>query len=105
MAYPEPAFLMHKALTQLAMEARQRLASLEAGAPEREFYVGVMTAAEDLSRTGHAVPRKIDHESMLFREGYLQVSNLVAAAVGHAPSRLPLPTPPLDAPATPQRRL
>ncbi len=89
----EPPFIMHTALRRLAEEARQRLAALEPNAEERDFYVGVMTAAEDLSRTGHAAPRPLRNESRQFRDGYLEVSNLVTAAAGHAPSRLPLPTP------------
>ncbi len=93
MAYQEPPLIMNRALRQLAEEARHRLASLDAHAPERDFYLGVMTAAEDLSRPGHATVRPIDHESVLFRDGYLEVSNLVGAAAGHTPSRLPLPTP------------
>lgn len=93
MTVPEPPVVMHTALHRLAEEARQRLAALEPRAPEREFYVGVMTAADDLARTGRAAVRPVDHESPAFRDGYLQVSNLVAAAVGHVPSRFPLPTP------------
>ena len=89
----EPAFIMHSALRRLADEARQRLAGLEPHAEEREFYLGVIAAAEDLSRAGHAAPRPIGHHSRQFRDGYLEVSNLVGAAAGHTPSRLPLPTP------------
>lgn len=89
----EPPFIMHAALRRLAEEARQRLAALEPNAEERDFYVGVMTAAEDLARSGHAVPRPLGNESRQFRDGYLEVSSLVGAAAGHAPSRLPLPTP------------
>lgn len=92
----EPPVLMRSALRHLAEEARQRLALLEAGAPERAFYVGVMTAAEDLAR--HGTARPLSHEKPAFREGYMQVVNLVGAAAGHPPSRLPLPTP---APARP----
>ncbi len=90
---PEHPIVMSNALRRLAEEARQRLASLAADDPERSFYVGVMTAAEDLSRTGRISPRPLEHEPAPFREGYLEVSNLAAAAVGHVPSRLPLPTP------------
>lgn len=89
----EPAFVMHTALRRLAEEARQRLAALEPDAAERDFYVGVMTAAEDLARTGHGAPRTLRNESPQFRDGYLDVTNMVGAAAGHAPSRLPLPTP------------
>lgn len=89
----EPPVLMHMALRRLAEEARQRLAGLESSAGERDFYVGVMTAAEDLARTGHAEVRSLRNESPAFREGYLEVSNLVGAAVGRTPLRLPLPTP------------
>ncbi len=93
MTVPEPPVVMHAALRRLAEEARQRLAALEPKAQEREFYVGVMTAAEDLARTGRAAVRPVERESRAFRDGYLEVSNLVAAAAGHVPSRFPLPTP------------
>ncbi len=91
MVYNEPPVVMKSALRHLAEDARQRLASLEAGAPERYFYVGVMTAAEDLSR--HGTVRPLSHETPAFREGYLEVADMVSAAAGHPPSRLPLPTP------------
>ena len=93
MTHQEPPVVMHAALRQLAEEARHRLAALEPRAPEREFFVGVMTAAEDLSRPGHTVMRPLGHESPSFREGYLEVADLVGAAAGHTPPRLPLPTP------------
>ncbi len=89
----EPPFILHTALRRLHEEARQRLAALEPGAEERDFYVGVMAATDDLARTGHAAPRPLGHESRDFRDGYLEVTNMVSAAAGHTPSRLPLPTP------------
>lgn len=91
MAQNEPPVIMHSALRRLAEEARQRAASLEAAAPEHDFYVGVITAAEDLSRHGNVRP--LTHEKPQFRDGYLAVANMVAAGSGHTPSRLPLPTP------------
>jgi hypothetical protein len=89
--YGEHAVLMRTALRRLAEEARHRLASLEPEGREHDFYVGVMMAAEDLARRGSV--RSVSQESPSFREGYLQVTDLVAAAAGHTPSRLPLPTP------------
>jgi len=81
------------ALRQLAEEARQRLAVLEAQAPERDFYVGVMTAAEDIARSGGVASRPGHRDSPAFRDGYLKVSSLVGAASGHVPHRFPLPVP------------
>jgi hypothetical protein len=61
--------------------------------PERDFYLGVETAAADLCRVHHPPIRSLVHESASFRDGYLEVMALNAAATGHSPVRFPLPTP------------
>ena len=89
----EPVGIRRNALRQLAEEARQRLAAMDAHAAERDFFLGVQMAAEDLCRSDHAPARSLDHESPAFKDGYLEVSAINAAASGHTPLRLPLPTP------------
>lgn len=92
----EPQFIIRDALRRLAEEARQRAGALPTGTAEHDFYVGVITAAQDLAGP---VPSKAANWSALrdrsaaFRDGYLKVSNMAGAAVGHAPPRFPLPTP------------
>ncbi len=93
---PEPAVIVREALRRLAEEARMRAAALSVGTADHDFYVGVLTAARDLSGP---VPSRAASASALrdrspaFRDGYLKVSNMAGAAAGHAPTRFPLPTP------------
>ena len=93
---PEPAVIAREALRRLAEEARQRAATVQVGTPEHDFYVGVLSAARDLSGpapSNAARPSALRDRTPAFRDGYLKVSNMAAAAVGHAPSRFPFPTP------------
>ncbi len=93
---PEPAVIAREALRRLAEEARQRAATVGVGTAEHDFYVGVLSAARDLSgpaRSNVASASALRDRPPSFRDGYLKVSNMAAAAVGHAPTRFPLPTP------------
>lgn len=92
----EPPYILHEALRRLAEEARLRAGALPVGTTEHDFYVGVITAAQDLAGP---VPSRAADRSVLkdrspaFRDGYLKVSSMAGAAIGHAPPRFPLPTP------------
>lgn len=93
---PEPPVIVRDALRRLAEEARQRAAALNVGSSEHDFYAGVLNAARDLSGpagSDAARASALRDRSPAFRDGYLKVSNMAAAAAGHAPSRFPLPTP------------
>jgi hypothetical protein len=79
--------------------ARSQRATLPMTSPERQFYLGVEAAAEEvvhpeLGATGSA--DRLDRHPFAFREGYLRASNLLAAAATAAepPQHLPLPEPP-----------
>ncbi len=88
--------IMRDALRRLAEEARQRAGSVPVGTEEHDFYVGVVTAAQDLSGpvlTKAASPSALKDRSPSFRDGYLKVSNMAGAAAGRAPARFPLPSP------------
>lgn len=96
MNVPEQPVIIRDALRRLSEEARQRAGSLPVGSADHDFYVGVITAARDLSGP---VPSNAANWAALrdrtpsFRDGYLKVTNMAGAAAGHAPSRFPLPTP------------
>lgn len=92
----EPQYILRDALRRLAEEARLRAGALPLGTAEHDFYVGVITAAQDLA--GPAPSRAADRSALegrspAFRDGYLKVSNMAGAAIGHSPPRFPLPTP------------
>ena len=92
----EPVVVARDALRRLAEEARQRAAAVQVGTVEHDFYAGVLSAARDLSGpapSNAARASTLRDRPRAFRDGYLKVSNMAAAAVGHAPSRFPLPTP------------
>jgi hypothetical protein len=80
----------------LIASARSERASLSAHSPERQFYLGVEAAAEEILHPELASARSeewLDRESAEFRDGYLQTANLIAIAMT-APQpavRLPLP--------------
>ena len=94
MTIQETPVALRSALRQLREEARQRAASVENGASEHDFYVGVLTAADDRM---HPERRDIhdqawlDRQAYSFRDGYLKTSDLIGAATGHVPFRFPLP--------------
>lgn len=92
----EPPVIIREALRRLAEEARQRAGSLPADSTEHDFYVGVQAAAQDLAGpvpSKATDPSTLKDRSAAYRDGYLKVSNMAGAAVGHAPSRFPLPSP------------
>ena len=64
--------------------------------PERQFYLGVEAAAEEILHPELASARSeewLDRESSAFRDGYMQTANLLAIAMTapQPPFRLPLP--------------
>ena len=95
MSIQEPPIALRNTLHQLAEEARQRAASVPAGTADHDFYVGVITAAEDRL---HPARQDAHDEAWLarqgpsFRDGYLKASDLISAAAGHTPLHFPLPS-------------
>jgi hypothetical protein len=87
--------MLSAALRQLIDEARERAAAAGNGSPERDFYAGVVKAAEaHLHGASLAESEsdngRLDLESAAFREGYLETTTMISAAAS-APLRLPLP--------------
>jgi len=79
--------------------ARSERATLPMTSPQRQFYLGVEAAAEEvvhpeLGATGDA--DRLERHPLAFREGYLRASSVLAAAATAAepPQHLPLPEPP-----------
>lgn len=95
MTIQETPVALRSALRQLREDARQRAASVETGTSEHDFYVGVLTAAEDRM---HPERRDIHDQTWLdrqvysFRDGYLKTSDLIGASTGHIPFRFHLPS-------------
>ena len=87
-----------QAVRALVAEARAERALLPFDAPERRFFLGVEAAADEVvhPELGHARPDGWPRrEPTEFQEGYLQTSNLVAAALTapEPPLRFALPRP------------
>ena len=79
-------------------EARDRSASLPAGCPDRQFYLGVALAAADQVHpevSDARAPGWLDEEDLALREGYLAMQARIAALVmsGELPVRIHLPEP------------
>ena len=95
MTIEETPETLRSALRQLRHEAMQRAASVETGSNEHDFYVGVLTAAEDRMhperRDTHDLAW-LDRQVHSFRDGYLKTSDLIGASIGHIPFRFHLPT-------------
>lgn len=94
---PQRPIALH-AVRGLIGAARSERASLTVHSAERQFYLGVEAAAEEVLRPELANARSedwLDRESALFRNGYLQTANVLAIALTapEPPSRLPLPQP------------
>ena len=94
MTIHEPPVTLRNALRQLGEDARRQAASVMAGTGEHDFYVGVLTAAEDRMH-----PERLDahdeawleRQECSFRDGYLKASNLIGASAGHVPFHFQLP--------------
>lgn len=94
MTIQETPVALRSALLQLREEARQRAASVETGTSEHDFYVGVLTAAEDRMHPERRDTHNqgwLDRQVHSFRDGYLKTSDLIGASAGHVPFRFPLP--------------
>ena len=94
MTFQETSVTLRSALLQLREEARQRAASVETGTSEHDFYVGVLTAAEDRmhpERRDTHNQEWLDRKVHSFRDGYLKTSDLIGASTGHVPFRFHLP--------------
>lgn len=92
---PQRPILLN-AVRELIREAQSQRALLAMDAPEREFYLGVEAAAEEVLRPELASARAADwpeREGRAFREGYLRMAASVATAVAAAepPLHLRLP--------------
>ena len=88
--------MLRNAARGLINDARAERASLPADAGERQFYLGVDAAAEEVLQPGLADTRPadwLDRETPSFREGYLQTSILLAtvSTSDDPPSHVPLP--------------
>jgi hypothetical protein len=86
-----------QAVRGLIADARTARASVSLHSTERQFYLGVEAAAEEVLRPELANARSdnwLEHELAEFREGYLQTTNLLAVALTAAdvPLRLHLPS-------------
>jgi len=85
-----------QAVRGLITAARAERAALSVHSPERQFYLGVEAAAEEILHPELASARSeesLDRESSAFRDGYLQTANLLAVAMTapQPPFRLPMP--------------
>ena len=90
--------ILLSAARDLIVAARAERAALAASAPERDFYLGVEAAAEEILHpelTAGRPPGWPDGEQRAFQEGYLKMRASMAAALayGQAPLRLRLPVP------------
>ena len=86
------------AARDLVKKARTERAMRSGDDPERQFYLGVEAAAEEVIHPELAVSRAdgwLDHEADRFRNGYVQTADVFATAMSRTefPRRLPLPTP------------
>jgi hypothetical protein len=87
-----------EAVRGLITAARAERANLSVHSPERQFYLGVEAAAEEILHPELASARSeewLDRETSAFREGYLQTADLLAITMTapEPPFRLPLPNP------------
>ncbi len=83
---------------RLVEAARLERALLPADSAERDFYLGVEAAAEELlqqERTSTQDTAWLDRKSPAFRDGYVRTRDelAVAATAREAPTRLRLPEP------------
>jgi hypothetical protein len=86
--------VLSAALRQLIDEARERAAAAGSGTPERDFYAGVVRAAEAHLHGATLAgidDRRLDLEAPAFRQGYLETTTMISAVAAQAPLRLPLP--------------
>jgi hypothetical protein len=88
--------ILMSAVRELARAAQSERAVLAMDAPEREFYLGVEAAADEVLHPELATARVAgwpDRESAPFREGYLRTSASLASALGaeNPPLHLRLP--------------
>ena len=84
------------AVRDLSEAARRERSTLPMAAPERQFYLGVEAAAEEVLRPELGAARPAGWpaaETQAFQEGYLRAIDLLAVARNAAdpPQRLPLP--------------
>jgi hypothetical protein len=89
--------ILLRAVRDLVAEARSERSVLSADSPERQFYLGVEAAAEEVLHPEIASSRDagwLARHAPLFREAYVQTSTLLADATTAAepPLHLPLPT-------------
>lgn len=88
--------ILVSAVRELIHEAQSQRAQLPMDSPERDFYLGVEAAAEEVLHPELGSTRAADwpdREGRAFREGYLRMSAAVAAVAGadEPPLRLRLP--------------
>jgi hypothetical protein len=88
--------ILVRAARGLVADARTERSLLSGGSPERQFYLGVEAAADEVLHPELGSSRDSDwleRHPPAFRDGYLRTSTLVANArtAADPPIRLPLP--------------
>ncbi len=91
--------ILLSAVRGLIAAAQARRSLEREGAPERQFFLGVEAAAEEVIHPELGSTRGegwLEHERPAFREGYLRTATLLAHArtAPEPPLTLPLPEPP-----------
>jgi hypothetical protein len=89
------AILLH-AVRALVAEARSERSTLSMDSPERQFYLGVEAAADEVLQPQLAASREagwLDRHPAAYRDGYLRTSTALASAAVAAepPLRIALP--------------
>jgi hypothetical protein len=88
--------MLLQAVRTLIAEARSERSTLSADSGERQFYLRVEGAAEEVLQPQVAVSRDtawLDRQASAFRDGYLHASTMLAnaATAPEPPLLLPLP--------------
>ena len=88
--------MLVQAVRALVEDARSERSTLSAESDERQFYLGVEAAAQQVLQPQLAVSRDtgwLDRQPSAFRDGYLRACTMLASAetAPEPPLRLPLP--------------
>jgi hypothetical protein len=97
MAGADVRVVLHAVLRQLVADAQWQAEEAGDGSRERDFYAGVVKAAEDrLYSSGMAARQDeawLSSEPPGFREGYVKASTMIMTVAANPPLRLVVPTP------------
>ena len=75
--------ILRQAARQLVAAARSERALIPESSPERQFYLGVEAAAQEVLQpelSASRTSRWLERESSAFRDGYLQTSAMTSSA-------------------------